>query len=194
VKAQHGRSQKEKDESAQVLKQKLIAQNKVHQIDGANFEMANNWYHLALLELMELKECDHSLEWFARKLNLNKTTVKAALERLLDLKWITFKNGKYQATFEQSESSYDIPSAVLKAFHVDLLKKAEQSLYFDGVDEREFLNMTLAFSTKQMQEAKEEIRKFQKEFAEKFYPKNKDKDSVYQLSIQLFRLDASEGN
>ena len=49
------------------------------------------------------------------------------------------------------------------------------------------------FSEKQMQEAKEYVRAFQKSFAEKFYSETKSKDSVYQLSIQLFRLDSDSG-
>ncbi|MGZ3775939.1 MAG: DUF4423 domain-containing protein, partial [Bdellovibrio sp.] len=62
-----------------------------------------------------------------------------------------------------------------------------------AVQQREFLNMTLAFNAEKTKEAKQALRKFQQEFAEKFYDENKNKDSVYQLSIQFFRLD-KKGN
>jgi uncharacterized protein (TIGR02147 family) len=84
-----------------------------------------------------------------------------------------------------------VPSNAIKKHHDEMLKKAEESLYTDDISQREFLNMTLAFSKKQMKEAKMAIRLFQEDFAKKFYSKESQKDSVYQLSVQLFRLDSN---
>ncbi|MBC7714668.1 MAG: TIGR02147 family protein [Rhizobacter sp.] len=190
AKALHARSDKDKKEAVTSLKKKLKSMKIVQKIDYAEFELANNWYHLAILELIELRDCDHSIEWFAEKLSLNKSVIKSALLRLQKINWITFKNGKYKASYDQSETTYDISSLSIKKFHEEILKKAEHALYFDHVNEREFLNMTLAFTQSQMTEAKEFIRQFQKDFADKFYTENSVKDSVCQLSIQLFRLDS----
>lgn len=192
AKSLHARSDKDKKEASDLLQKKMKSLKIVQKFDLNEFELTNNWYHLTILELLELKDCDHSLDWFAKKLKLNKTIVKSALVRLQNIGWISYKNGKYKATFEQSETNYDISSKSIKSFHEEILKKAEHSLYFDDVEEREFLNMTLAFSQKHMSEAKETIRQFQKDFAEKYYSEVKTKDSVYQLSIQLFRLDSKE--
>jgi uncharacterized protein (TIGR02147 family) len=192
AKSLHARSDKDKKEAQSLLNKKQSSAKTIQKIEGNDFELTNNWYHLSILELLELKECDHSVEWFSKKLKLNKTIVKSALERLQKIGWIQLQNGKYKATFEQSETSYDISSESIRKFHEELLKKAEHSLYFDNVEEREFLNMTLAFSQKHINEAKKTIRQFQKDFAEKYYSEVKTKDSVYQLSIQLFRLDSKE--
>jgi uncharacterized protein (TIGR02147 family) len=191
AKSLHARSEKDKKEAAGLLQKKISSLKVIQKINFNEFELTNNWYHLTILELLELKECDHSLDWFAKKLKLNKTVVKSALERLQKIGWINYKNEKYKASHTQSETSYDISSESIKRFHEELLKKAEHSLYFDDVNEREFLNMTMAFSMKQMEEAKKDIRQFQKDFAEKYYSEVKNKDSVYQLSIQLFRLDSN---
>ena len=192
AKALHARSDKDKKEASSLLQKKLKSLKVIQKLDSNEFESTNNWYHLTLLELLELKDCDHSLDWFSKKLKLNKAVVKLALQRLQNLGWITYKNGKYKATYEQSESNFDISSQSIKSFHEEMLKKAEHSLYFDDVEDREFLNMTLAFSKNQLKEAKETIRQFQKDFAEKYYSDVKTKDSVYQLSIQFFRLDSKE--
>jgi uncharacterized protein (TIGR02147 family) len=192
AKSLHARGDKDKTTAKTLLQKKLSSLKAIQKLNLDDFELSNNWYHLTILELLELKDCDHSLDWFAARLNLNKSVVKSALERLQKFGWIKYENKKYKASYELSETSYDVSSDSIKKFHEELLKKAEHSLYFDDVEEREFLNMTMAFSQKQMAEAKKYIRQFQKDFAEKFYSEVKSKDSVYQLSIQLFRLDSKE--
>jgi len=187
VNSQHARSPKAKTTASKNLKSKL--KSKAHQISLDEFERAHNWYHLAILELIELKDCEHNAQWFAQKLKLQKVVVEAALDRLTKLGWLTLENGKYIARDRESESTFDVPSKAIKTYHEEMLAKANQSLFTQSVDSREFLNMTLAFSQEEVSEAKEFIRKFQKEFAERFYADEKEKDSIYQLSVQLFRLD-----
>lgn len=189
--AQHARSLKAKNEASSSLDEKLRPEVNKKSFDLHEFELAHNWYHMAILELVELKDCQHTVEWFAKKLKLKKLIVKNAIERLEKIGWLILEDGAYRASFQESETTNDIPSASIKKFHSEMLEKAEQSLTLDNVQDREFSNMTLAFSQNQMKEAKEAIRLFQKEFADKFYPKSEDKDSVYQLSVQLFRLDSN---
>lgn len=191
AKSQHSRSLKVKAEATKDLKDIMSPKLKSMPINNREFELAHSWYHMAILELMELRDCEHSPEWFAKKLNIKKIIVKNALERLEKIGWIKLQNGSYCANFEANESPNDLPSDAIKKFHDDMLKKAEAALFTDDINHREFQNMTLAFSLAQMQEAKEAIRSFQKEFAKKFYPDTQERDSVYQLSVQLFRLDSN---
>ncbi len=194
ARAQHARRQKDKIEASKSLNEKLLPQKNVKQLEQKEIEQAYNWYHTAILELTELKDCPHTVEWFAKKLKLKKVIVKNALERLEKLGWLSLENGVYKSTFTESETTFDVPSIAIRKYHEEVLKKAEMSLTMDDIKEREFLNMTLAFSLDQMKEAKDAIRSFQKDFAEKFYPKEKERDSVYQLSVQLFRLDSKLEN
>jgi uncharacterized protein (TIGR02147 family) len=191
VTAQHSRSLKNKTEAENTLNKKLTPEKKIKQLEQLDIEQAYNWYHTAILELTELKDCQHSVEWFAKKLKLKKVIIKNALERLEKIGWIKCDDGIYKSTYTESETTFDVPSSTIRKYHEEVLKKAEHSLMTDDLKEREFLNMTLAFSQDQMTEAKEAIRLFQKDFADKFYPKEKDKDSVYQLSVHLFRLDSN---
>lgn len=191
AKAQHARSTKAKKEASKSLSEKLSPTSSPTMIDLREFEQAHNWYHMALLELVELKDCEHTAQWFAKKLKLKKNIVTNALDRLEKIGWLVLENGIYRASSVASETTNDIPSSTIKKYHEEILSKAEQSLFIDDVKNREFTNMTLAFSQNQMEEAKMAIRSFQKEFAEKFYPKTQEKDSVYQLSVQLFRLDSN---
>lgn len=194
AKAQHSRSLKVKTEAQNSLSEKLSPKKHSKRLELHDFEQAHNWYHMAILELIELKDCEHTIEWFAKKLKLNKIIIKNALLRLEKIGQLVLENNTYRASFQESETTNDIPSAAIKKYHEEILKKAEQSLFIDDVHNREFLSMTLAFSQQQMKEAKMAIHSFQKEFAEKFYPKSQEKDSVYQLSVQLFRLDSNLEN
>ncbi|MGZ3704230.1 MAG: TIGR02147 family protein, partial [Bdellovibrionota bacterium] len=110
-------------------------------------------------------------------------------ERLIDLGLLRFERGRYRATSEESTTEMDIPSAAIRNFHSEILTKAGQALFRDSVQEREFLGATFAFSTEDLAEAKESIREFQQQFSERFNASRKKKDSVYQISIQMFRLD-----
>ncbi len=150
--------------------------------------LAGSWYHQAILELTELEEFDHTEAWLAKKLNLSPKLISSAIQRLVTIGWLKIQDGKMQPQSEITESSFDIPSQAIKNYHREILEKAQVSLSEDAVDEREFLSMTLGFDSRRMQEAKEDIRKFQAAFAEKYF-KDEKKDSVHQLSVQFFRVD-----
>jgi uncharacterized protein (TIGR02147 family) len=188
TKSKCSRSLKERSSADQSLN--FLLRGETVQLDPLEFELAHNWYHMAILELIELKDCEHSEEWFSKKLNLNIKIVRKALDRLEKLGHLKFENGIYEARDESTETSYDIPSLAIKKYHEEMLDKAKSSLYHDDVEQREFLSMTLAFSKEETKEAKRAIRDFQKKFAKEFSQKNKKCDSVYQLGVQFFRLDS----
>lgn len=189
VEAMHARDLKRRAAARAALDAKKYEFTAV-ELNYSEFDQAHHWYHMAILELVDLDDCDHSIEWFAKKLNLSAELVKVALERLISVGWLSFQRGKYRAEFVISETKQDLASSVIKKYHEEILHKAGQSLYTDGVSEREFSNMTLAFSKSKIKEAKAAIREFQNKFVQQFYTPGTGKDSVYQLSVQLFRLDA----
>ena len=186
----HARSAKERT----LAKQKLTRQQKEKPrvVDSADFEQVQNWYHLAILELIELDECQHTPEWLAKKLGIGIQAVKFALDRLTRVGLLSFANGRYKALANESVTEMDVPSRAIRTYHSEILTRADRALYRDSVQEREFLGMTLAFAQTDLVEAKEAIREFQKQFAERFYSEEKKKNSVYQLSVQFFRLDQKE--
>ncbi len=192
--SQHSRSSLKRKNALEKVKQERLRQARISKIESGDFASLQSWYSLALLEMMELPSCTHKLEWFAKKLALNSIIVKGALERLAKAGLVSFKNGKYRPLTTESVTEVDVPSQAIKKFHAELLKKAEAALFFDPVLEREFLNMTVAFPSTEIEEAKQVIREFQEAFAQRFYHDTlHKKDSVYQLSLQFFRIDKKEG-
>ena len=101
-------------------------------------------------------------------------------------------NGRLVSCYNETETEVDVPPAAIKKYHQEILDCAQRSLSEQRVQQREFTNMTLAFDSSRIKEARTAIRTFQKTFAQEFYQKDKKKDSVYQLSVQLFRLDQED--
>lgn len=188
ARASHSRRKAEREKAFTELKQRTS----LHRISEAELETASNWYHQALLELTELDDCEHSAEWFARRLRLPLAATESAIERLLALGWLKREKGKYRATSAASLSTVDVPSQAVKQLHEQILGKASGALFTQGVKEREFIATSFAFDSSQMEAAKRDIRKFQRAFAEKYYSGSCRKNSVYQISMQFFRLDQGE--
>lgn len=186
--ASHSRRQAEREKASTELKQRIS----LHRISEEELETASNWYHQALLELTELEECEHSAEWFARRLRLPLAAMESAIERLLALGWLKREKGKYRASSSTSLSSVDVPSQAVKQLHEQILCRASGALFSQGVKEREFITTGFAFDSSQIEEAKRDIRKFQRAFAEKYYAGSRRKNSVYQIAMQFFRLDQGE--
>jgi uncharacterized protein (TIGR02147 family) len=190
VKAAHSRSEKDRNQAAIELKNFRAGKSSLKKMTKDEFQPMSDWYYLAILELTELSECEHQPEWFAKKLNLPLKLVSAAITRLLDQGHLVYEKKIFRAVNTESSTTFDIPSDTIKKYHRQIMDQASQALQEQPVQQRDFLNMTLAFEIERAEEAQKVLRKFQQEFAEKFYPENSEnKNSVYQLSLHFFRLD-----
>lgn len=193
VKAHHSRKASDRRVALDQLKKMKSLSSAIQKLTDRDLEEAGSWYHQAILELIELDDFDHTESWLVRKLNLSPKLVSSAVQRLIKLGWLGIEDGKMRSHSVTSETVFDVPSRQVKNYHVEILDKARVALNEHPVYEREFLSMTLAFNSKRMNEAKEEIRRFQTRFASKFYDSTGKKDSVHQLSVQFFRMD-KKGN
>ena len=190
VRASHSRSAKDRTLAQQELKKFRAGKSSLKKLTSEEFQPLSDWYYLALLELTELPECLHTPEWFAKKMNLPLRLIQSALKQLQDKGHLKFESGQFVASHTESVTTFDIPSETIKNHHRQMMDQARLALQEQPVQQRDFLNMTLAFESDRAEEAQKVLRKFQQEFAKQFYPQDADsKNSVYQLSMQFFRLD-----
>lgn len=185
----HSRSSKQRKLADSELRSLLANKNTSKKISSSDHKRISQWYHLAILELIELDDCDHSLKWLSHKLQLPLRLVQMACDELVEFGLLEIVDKKMRATFNQSETTSDVPSSSIRDYHNQVMQKASVALSRQQLAEREFLNMTLAFDTNMLPEVKEYLRNFQKKFAQKFYKPQDKKNSVYQLSIHFFRMD-----
>ncbi|MNL02224.1 hypothetical protein D3C87_1227250 [compost metagenome] len=194
VRARYSRSNADRDQASNDLRTNLERNDLSKKFSKNEQESMVHWVYDAILEMIELDHCEHTPEWLAREINLPSKIIVEALAKMQDLNLLTFKGNKFQSVYKESETSYDISSDSLREYHRQILKKAESALNQQPIHQREFINMTLSFDKSEMEEAKKAIRQFQRSFADRFYPQNGPKNSVYQFSLQLFRVDQGSKN
>jgi uncharacterized protein (TIGR02147 family) len=187
TKAYHSRSAKDREEALKELK--ALKKSDSYKMRPNDFVLTGTWYHQAILELTELEEFSHHEFEIAERLRLPLATIRRALQELQNAGMLEIKNGKMKALFPETESSADLPSAAIRKYHEQILQKSLKALHEQPLDQREYNSVTFAFDAGRVVEAKKALRKFHKQFTDEFYSNSKNKDSVYQLSLQFFRID-----
>ena len=161
------------------LRQKVILKEQIF------FELSD-WFHFAVVELIKTNAGVISLPQVCSKLGLAETEANFALNNLTRIGLLTrSKNGKYKAP-----EHYEMPSVSslgIRKFHAQTLRLALAAIEGQSPEERELRGLTLAFEKKRLLEAKTFISKFVSDFEKRFG--GTKPDSVYQLSLALFRLD-----
>lgn len=184
VQAKHGASAVQR-QIAELRLQKH-ARSQSAEIDQATFEQIAEWYYLAILELTALKSCQNDPRWIAQQLGITVTEAQLATEKLLSLGILKAVGKRLVKEHKVLKTFTDIPSSSMRTIYQQLLKKAEQSLETQSLEEREFTSLTVAINTKNIKEAKRRIRAFRDEM-EKLLESG-EQTQVYNLGIQLFRL------
>lgn len=159
------------------------------------YEVLTNWHPLAIKELALLSHFKLSPKSIAAQLDHKITPQQAKdaidlLERLGLIK-VNLKAGKIHITNQSMQSPDVDTSAPIALFHKSILKLALESIDQQKIDERCLSSLTVAVRKKDLPEAFQKIHKFRNEM-DTYFVKGKPYDSVYQLAIQLFRIDADE--
>lgn len=192
VEAEHARSKAKKDLARIRLKKYRANADSIIKPEKMAldyFKIISDWYHFAILELTYLDCFQDNNKWIANSLNINVHLVDEAIKRLIRVGLLVKKNNHYVSTEDfSSVGGEDIPSDSIKRFHKQILEKAIQSLYLDPVSSREFGNIIFAFDKDKMEDAKNLIKLFKKEFLKKMSCTDTKKNSVYCFGIHFFPL------
>ena len=156
-----------------------------YSLEGDMFKLISDWYHYAILELIEVKGFKPNPRWIAKKLGISQAEVELAIERLQRLKLLMCDGNQWRKMQSTYVASTDIPNEAFLKFHKQSLERALKSLDSQSVDERHMSSVTFGIDTSKLKEARELIRKFRGDM-EKLLTKS-NKMEVYQLAIQLFR-------
>lgn len=156
--------------------------------DEINTVMAK-WYHFAILELFDLEGFEQDESWIAKKLDLTAAQVREALTTLVDVKVLEkLSSGKLQRRRKSLTSTVDVPSGVVREYHVQVLRKAKEALETQQVHVRDFSAITVACDSDLVPKAKEKIKKFRRSLLNFLESESVKKDVVYCANIGFFRL------
>ena len=187
VEAEHSRSRRCRLEAQKKLR--LQAQQSV-MLDLEKFKLFSDWYHIAILEMVDIASFKNDPQWIAEELSINVEDARNALQRLAKFNLIQIEHNKIKKHEPHIHTSDDIPSIEIQNFHRDILGLADGVLKEKvDVNAREFQSLTFAFPKNKVREAKREIRGFLDYFNEKFLKENQENDSLYCLSVQFFPMN-----
>ncbi len=149
------------------------------------FSVLSEWYHFAILSLLELKDSTLDPDWITKKLGIPKIEATAAVARLKRLGLVTEVNGRWT----QSQGHLRVPptlsTSASKKFQRQLLMKAIDSLDTDPADVRDITSMTFAMDPKLITHASNQITEFRRSLTSNLEAKSQP-TSVYNLTIQLY--------
>lgn len=192
VEFEHGRS-KQVRELAEIKLKALDVSAQFNKVDEDSFKLISEWYHMAILELTNLKDFKFSYDAISEKLNVKKGTIVESIERLERLGLVKIIGDKLVPTNDYRKVNTNYPSAAIKQFHTQFIKKAEKSIYKQEMKNREHGTLLKAINKADLPKAQELIREFFMDFSQKLGPsKEVGADSLYALAIQFFELEGDQ--
>lgn len=162
---------------------------KLRNLELEYFKLISDWYHYAILELTNVEGFQDSPQWIAAKLGINVNQAKSALDRLLQLELLEYRQGKLRATGGNTTVQNEFTVLAFKKMQDDLLKKAIHSLWDEDWEKRDHTSISMAIDPADIPEVKRRLKKMRRElcdFLER--PKKKKPSQVYNLSLSFFSL------
>lgn len=187
VESEHARSRTQRELARQRLRDLSHAYEPLKQ---DVFRLVSDWYHLPLIEMTKLPGFRGDAGWIASALGISVADARGALERLQRLGLLEeSEDGTLSASgdFSTVVQDNDVPSVYVREFHRQISEQSQAALSSQDVSERDHSAVMFRFAAERMDEAKETVRRFRREFDRRFGG-DESADEVYCLAIQFFRL------
>ena len=146
-----------------------------------------NWFHLAILEMLDFSVASQTVSAMASRLGLAVTEITDALATLSRLKLVRISGNKIRKTHDNLATPSELPSGAVRNLHDQLLGKAGAALHEQPFHRRSFDALVLALPEDRLPEAMLRIRDFVGRFNSEF-GNAPNKDQVYCLAVQFFAL------
>jgi len=173
-------------------RKKVDTQLETWQLTETNSQrILRQWFYLAILEFITLKDFNGEREQIAKRLGLGLTTVEVALNEMISLGLIEVDNGRLKKTTARLRWGSAKSLAVIRNFHDQMLEKAQEELRTKTSDEdyarRLISGITISAPRSKIEAAKQRLNECLHEIANDL-TSDEDGTEVYQLSAQLFPL------
>jgi len=165
----------------------------VQSLDLDRFRYIADWYHFAILEMVSLADFQADPDYISRRLGntISPGLAASGLSRLLRMGLLVRnRKGRIVRSKKHLKAGDGVPSPAVRSHHLQILKKAEQALQHQALEERDFRGTTLPLKKKDLPQLKKLITEFHRNVQELSSP---DGDEVYRVSSQAFRLTHSLG-
>ncbi len=155
------------------------------QLKEDEFQLIADWYHFAVLHLLNTEGATLNPGKLAARLGLSTVEVKVALERLQRLGLLQIKESRFRIN-KRVRTSTNVPSEAIRKFHRQSLEKTLRALDEEPVTRRDITSIIGAINPENLPKAKELILEFRRRLST--FLEHGKKTEVYQLNIQLIPL------
>ena len=152
------------------------------------FKLMAEWYHTAILELTFLEDIEMSPVNIARVLGITSSQAREGLELLKRLDLIKEQGvDRFAKSRSQMQVQSESPNQGIRRYHYQMLAKAQESLSTQMPDEKMVGSETIPLNIDDLSEAKEIIETCFQQILQ-LSERSRNKNHVYHLGIQLFKL------
>jgi transcriptional regulator with XRE-family HTH domain len=171
----------------------FLKTNKKNNIDSEfqdlsleTFEVISDWYHYAILSLLELPEAKFEAKWIAAQLGIKVLSAKLAILRLKKVGLVEEDSeGLWKQSGKQIKIDNKISTGATKKFHKQLLERASVSIDKDPISVRDFSAVTFTLDPSQVEYARNRLRDFRRQLMNELEALGQP-SAVYNMTIQFY--------
>lgn len=150
------------------------------------FSFISEWYHLAILSLLEIENAKLEAKWISKQLGISELEASLAIDRLKRIGLVvqdsngSWKQSGLPIAFDNKHST-----SATRNYQRQLLQKGLDSIESHAFEDRDFSSMTLAMSASQLEYAKKKIKAFKRKLTAELESQGSP-DAVFEMVFQLF--------
>lgn len=165
-------------------------------LDYDRFVAISDWYHDAILELIETHHFKPETKWIAARLGIKEVQAKAAVRRLIKLKFLEVgANGEWiDKSKVNSIHPQDVSLIALRTYQKQILANSIKSIDSVDLSERSHTSNTFSASKENIEDAKKLIAKCRKDVAALLRSSDQPKTEVFHIHIGLFPVTKPQGD
>jgi uncharacterized protein (TIGR02147 family) len=169
----------------------LPATTQVDHLQIDLFEIIADWYHYAIMMLLEIPGARVDARWIAKQLEISPSEAQLAIDRLFAAHLIIRKKDRYTI-----DSSYlttadkSVTTPALRRHQRQILEKAIQSLENDPIETRNMNSLTMAIDPSRLPKAKLMIEEFNQKLCA--FLEGGKRSQVFEFGTYLFPLQRKE--
>jgi len=158
----------------------------VQEINLELFAKVSNWYHFAILNIIDMKNFIWSAREISKQLGIGQSEAQIAMNDLIQTGLVKIEERSKKISARAVEVKSQIPSHSIRKYHRQMIERAMLSLDEVSIENREFQGVGFVINPESIPAIKNEIRQFSQYIANKFHKVSGQ--SVYQIEICLFPI------
>ena len=190
-------------EQKRSVKKKAVVQKQIdsavqqagaHTFSTEQFDRISNWYPMAILQLIRMKDSPRKNKskfcvWASKKLGVNQELVETTLDSLIEMSLVSEQTGMLSVVHDTVWTTHQVPSGAIRMFHRQMIEKAKTAIEMQSIDERFLQSLQFPVLKSDLPNIQNDIVKFRNQMLRKYgRTASGDADTVYGLNLQLFKL------